>query len=81
MPNCEHHPRRLCHQVLQEAAAALVRSTGESSPSPTIPGITAGHRDARFKPALRGCAGEKELATYHAALSYSAQIRTNSSRW
>lgn len=39
------------------------------------------HRGASFKPALRGCSGEKELATYHAALSYSAQIRTNSSRW
>lgn len=53
----------------------------------TIPGIPARwfpraeSRDTYLKPDWRGCLGEKELATYHAALSYSAQIRTNSSRW
>lgn len=73
--------RCLCHQASWEPAGTFVRTVGESSPAL---GTAAGFRQQQrhcSKPALRGCPGEKELATYHAALSYSAQIRTNSSRW
>lgn len=73
--------RCLCHQTSWEPAGTFVRTVGESSPAL---GTAAGFRQQQrhcSKPALRGCPGEKELATYHAALSYSAQIRTNSSRW
>lgn len=87
MANREHHPRCLCHQAgIVGTGCCPCNDCKCEQPFSDRPGHhswfpMAEHRDTCLKPALRGCSGEKELATYHAALSYSAQIRTNSSRW